>query len=420
MAKKNIQGHTHVKARSAAPKSTLAYQPLVDFLGGTGLRVHFAPAMVTTSPAPIFFEAVQGPFEDLEGGTASRLHALGIYSVEQLAGAAAAAGPELERYLGMSSLDEQLMSRLPAAAKLPRAALEKMDNYSYPLGVPVNAMAPPDTINPFAVSVPILAPTPSAAGVASTKGAPAAHARGGPPGAAAATDQPQVNHIPQLPAIKDQQNRGTCVAFASVAVFEHFLIVNGAAHGLSEQFLYFDCKRIDGHPNAEGTWVSFAFQCLSQDGVCLASTWPYDGNPVPGNEGQGPPPARALAEALSYRARNATRIAPNAVDDIKTVLASGRCVAFSVPVYNSWYQSAQVKYDGNITMPVPGEARVGGHAMCLCGYLDDPTVGLGGGRFLVRNSWDGNWGIHCPYGTGYGTIPYAYIARYGTEAYTLG
>lgn len=203
-------------------------------------------------------------------------------------------------------------------------------------------------------------------------------------------------------------------------MYEHFLNANGALQDLSEQFLYFNCKRVDGQPNTSGTWIKFAFDCLFQDGVCLEPTWPYNGNAVAGSEGQGPPPAGALAQALTFRPRTITPIAPAAVDDIRAALRAGNCVAFSVPVYNSWYQSPEVKLTGNITLPIPGEIRVGGHAMCFVGYVDDPSPGLGGGRFLVRNSWNGYWGIECPFGQGYGTIPYSYIARYGMEAYTLG
>jgi C1A family cysteine protease len=80
-----------------------------------------------------------------------------------------------------------------------------------------------------------------------------------------------------------------------------------------------------------------------------------------------------------------------------------------------------VVYTGDITMPIPGEVRVGGHAMCIVGCIDLPDRHeIGGGRFILRNSWDAKWGISSPYGTGYGSIPYAYIARFGTEAYSVG
>jgi hypothetical protein len=189
---------------------------------------------------------------------------------------------------------------------------------------------------------------------------------------------------------------------------------------LSEQFLYWACKQHDGSPDAEGTWLAVAFDRLYQDGVCLEGTWPYYPDPIPGNEGQGPPPAGAVLAAMDYRIANYVTLGARAVADIKQILASGRCVAFSVPVYNTLMKNPQAMKTGKIPNPVPGELPVGGHAMCFVGYEDESgTPGLGGGRFILKNSWDGNFAFASAYGPGYGTIPYAYIARLGKEAFAL-
>lgn len=176
-------------------------------------------------------------------------------------------------------------------------------------------------------------------------------------------------------------------------------------------------------PNSEGTWLAMAIPLLEREGCCLEPTWPYNPAPIIGNEGQGPPPGGAQLEAITFRAPGYKRLAPTSVPDIKNELAAGRCVAFSVPVFNSWLRSQWVAYSGDITMPVPGEVRVSGHAMCMVGYIDQPNPGLGGGRFIIRNSWGTNWGINSSYGgvptPGYGTIPYAYIDRMGSEAYSI-
>jgi C1A family cysteine protease len=229
-----------------------------------------------------------------------------------------------------------------------------------------------------------------------------------------------VNLIPQMPTVRNQESRGTCVAHAALASYEHYLYVQGAYQDLSEQFLYWNCKRNDGIPNLEGTWLAIAIPLLQREGCCLETTWSYIPLPVPGNEGQGPPPGGAQLEALTFRVPGYKQLSPTFVDDIKNELAAGRCVPFSVPVFNSWLRSQWVAYSGDITMPVPNEVRVGGHAMCFVGYVDRPNPGLGGGRFILRNSWGTtNWGINSSYGAGYGTIPYAYIARMGAEAYSI-
>ena len=52
----------------------------------------------------------------------------------------------------------------------------------------------------------------------------------------------------------------------------------------------------------------------------------------------------------------------------------------------------------------------GGHALCLAGYVDNPSY-AGGGYFIARNSWsEDKWAPNSPEMPGYALIPYAYIA----------
>ena len=133
-----------------------------------------------------------------------------------------------------------------------------------------------------------------------------------------------------------------------------------------------------------------------------------------GTSSHDPPPGGigpALAAALPYRTKTA-ELPPKSISDLKTAVESGRCVTFSVPVYNSWYHSPVVRDTGEITLPIPGEVAKTGHAMCLVGYEDLPgRPELGGGIWILRNSWSDKWGAKCPYGAGYGTIPYIYLSR---------
>jgi C1A family cysteine protease len=233
-----------------------------------------------------------------------------------------------------------------------------------------------------------------------------------------------VDLVPKMSPVRDQADRGTCVAFASLAVFEQFW--SGAHHeklDLSEQFLYCDCKKHDGDPDESGTFIRVAMERLHMDGCCLEATWPYVPHDVSGNEGQGPAPKKAAEEAHRHKAPVPDELAPTDVSGIQSELAAGRSVAFSVPVFNSWYRNPEVQRTGEILNPIPGEVPHGGHAMCLVGYDDDPgNVALGGGRFRVRNSWGtADWAYHSAVGVaGYGSIPYSYISRFCVEAYSLG
>ena len=107
------------------------------------------------------------------------------------------------------------------------------------------------------------------------------------------------------------------------------------------------------------------------------------------------------------------------MDGIKRTLLRQRLVGIGIPVYQSWMQSAVVRKYGNITMPIPGEVPESiGHAVALAGFEDDPQF-AGGGYFIVRNSWGLNWGTASPLGSGYGTLPYRYLAQFNWDAWCI-
>ncbi len=325
----------------------------------------------------------------------------GYETVEEAYGVLRVAHRELARQFGVdpSAIHDLVVAlRGSASAAVSEKEEELLGAATFSLGVALNRI-------PFTGQVPAIPALAFAAAAA-----------------APATLPDQVNMIGEMTAVRDQARRGTCVAHAALAAYEHLLKKDD--HGemdLSEQFLYWACKEHDGIPNTEGTWLSVAFDRLYEDGVCLEATWAYNPDPIPGNEGQGPPPAGAVLEAMNYRIGSSVTLGPRSVADIKQVLASGRCVAFSVPVYNTLMKNPQAMKMGKIPNPVPGEFPVGGHAMCFVGYENVPgSSGLGGGRFILKNSWDSYFGFASPYGPGYGTIPYSYIARLGMEAFAIG
>lgn len=326
-------------------------------------------------------------------GYLEKLRALGLsgeHSLEQFVNMAQVAAPELADYLGVNvgDLVQTVSNSMNAAAQIPMQALDQIRQGTFTLGAAIQNV-------PTLMTAPAFSLQPAV-----------------PP--------PNVNMINDMPPIRNQESRGTCVAHAALSAYEHYLNVNGAFQDMSEQFLYWNCKRNDGIPNLSGTWLGVAIPLLKRDGCCLENTWSYNPIPIPGNEGQDPPPNNAQIQALTFRVQNYTQLSPTSVTDIKNELANGRCVAFSIPVFNSWFGSQWVAYSGDITMPIPNEISAGGHAMCLIGYTDLTNTGLGGGRFILRNSWGANWGIHNQFGIpGYGTIPYAYIARMGSEAYSI-
>jgi C1A family cysteine protease len=319
-----------------------------------------------------------------------KIRALGYKTTDQLAGAAAVATEALSAYLGVTPAQlYELINELPRT--LRPAGAEAVQPRQFKLGALIERVPRPRAA--FAISLPPAAVLPA-----------------------------QVNLIAEMQPIRDQAQRGTCVAHACTAVAEHYWRGQGQIIDLSRQFLYWDCKQHDGVPNQEGTWIAVAMPLLQSDGCCLEGTWPYVPTEIPGNEGQGPPPAPALAEAPQYKIPSFNQLAPTSVADIKGELAQDRCVAFTIPVFNSWYLNAEVTRTGDIVNPIPGEASVGGHALCFVGYEDQPANSdLGGGVFYLRNSWDSQWATTPSLGTvGYGTIPYSYISSFCAEAFSIG
>lgn len=316
------------------------------------------------------------------------LRALGIDTAEQLVGAAQVAGMELRPLLG--DIFDHALTSAAGKAQMPGEELsEELAALPCALGAETEPSAT------LGETVPQLS-LDEEVGVC------------GPP-----------LITPAVP-VRAQGLRGTCVAFAVAGALEYLLDRNGSTQDMSAQFLYWNCKHNDGAPTRPGTWISVASRLVQRDGVCPEIVWPYNPAPIPGNEPHDPLPAGAQRHALPFRTA-AQPVPATSVVDYKLALGAGKWVPFSIPVYNSWYLNPQVRLTGDLINPIPGESRVGGHAMCIVGCVDLPDrPELGGGRFILRNSWGTGWGRASPYGPGYGTIPYIYVQRFGMEACRLG
>jgi len=240
----------------------------------------------------------------------------------------------------------------------------------------------------------------------------------GAPGTLAGLELPgDVILVDEMPPVFDQGRRGTCVACAASAVNEWYQARRLRKDPLSPQHLYFECKERDGYPG-EGTYLRVAAAILEELGECTAATWPYNPSVVPGNEGQGPPPARAAEEASEYRLYEPYKVLGNDIRGMKTVVAGferhgqqldGRPFFFGAVLYPS-FLGGQTAENGKVLMPLPHERPAGGHAMVVMGYRDGHAPG--GGYFIVRNSWGPGWASANPDGPGNCWMPYAYFERY--------
>ena len=211
----------------------------------------------------------------------------------------------------------------------------------------------------------------------------------------------------------DQGRRGVCVAAAECAAREYEERLVNKTVRLAPQHLYYLCKKHDGH-SGSGTYPSVAWKRLYYDGVCRESTWPYNPTPIPGNEGQGPPPAAARPDGLNYRVIRVTAISSTNVTDIKRVLSGhggqARPASVSIPIKTS-FGNSETSRTGKVFMPFPGESTRGWHRILITGYQDDKDA-PGGGYFHFLNSWSTQWAHESPIKEGYGLLPYAYFLQY--------
>lgn len=216
----------------------------------------------------------------------------------------------------------------------------------------------------------------------------------------------------------DQGNRGTCVANAVCALLDYRMDFEN-----SRQLLYHQCKHVDGMKHLEGTTIEAPFtvmtkQSLVDIGNVQESIWRY--NPHIGRTvHQGPPPEKAYHTQRIFSDIPAVFIGQiDKVQDIKILLnlnVNGKTcpVVIGVPLYESFF-GLSTHETGWVTLPIPGEAIVGYHAMIVVGYDDDRQL------FLVRNSWGPHWADQNDRGyKGHAWIPYDYISRYCFSGATL-
>jgi Papain family cysteine protease len=230
--------------------------------------------------------------------------------------------------------------------------------------------------------------------------------------------KPKVCLIDRFPAARDQRERGTCVAFATVAYLEYHLYKRPRRRKHhSEQFLFWACKQCDRRPKKDDTYLKHAQQALKTWGVCLHETWPYNGS-LQARVDQGPPPPGSEEQARKYIWPETRGLDTLVIAELRESLDEGNPVVLGVITHPNW-DFPTVFDTGKVTMPLPGMRPDGGHAVCLVGYEENKRF-PGGGAFIFRNSWGERWArAHPRYGEGgYGTLFFEYVLRYGTEAFS--
>ena len=204
---------------------------------------------------------------------------------------------------------------------------------------------------------------------------------------------------PLLPAVRDQGQRGTCLAFAVTAAHELARAAGAAgaavAEDLSEEALYWGCKVVDGNWRS-GSRCASAATALAATGQPLEAVWPYDPARLAGTAYAPPTPPTADW----YRSGLATT--PIDAADIRTEIESGRPVLLGVTVFDTFFRPV----GGRIEAPATTDPARGGHAVL--------AVGHDAGALLIRNSWGTTWAL-----AGYAWLSDEYTARHLREAWVI-
>ena len=201
-----------------------------------------------------------------------------------------------------------------------------------------------------------------------------------------------------LPPVRDQEQRGTCVAFAVTAAHE---VAHAAGAGmtedLSEEALFWGCKLIDGNWNT-GTRFASAAAALASTGQPPEAIWPYEPRRRAGT------PYKPPVTPDEDWHRSGIAQMPTDLAAVRTAISTGLPVVLGVTVFDTLFAPSGA---GRIDPPPSGSPARGTHAVL--------AVGHDAGALLIRNSWGASWGL-----SGYGWLSDEYAKLHVKEAWAIG
>jgi len=203
-----------------------------------------------------------------------------------------------------------------------------------------------------------------------------------------------------LTSVRDQENRGTCLAFGLTAVHEQARGAIGDDNLLCVEKLYHDAiKRltVPAKPDRQGLTLPAATGALSDHGQGNEEDWPYDGDRDAFVPEYVPP-----AEALTNLRCSTTRKVELTSTSVRSELDAGRAVVMGLKLWIE-FSHADSNTD-TIAAPASSDLVQYGHAVVVVGHDD-------AGRLLVRNSWGEVWGT-----AGHAWIEEKFVATAGMFA----
>ena len=199
---------------------------------------------------------------------------------------------------------------------------------------------------------------------------------------------------PLMPPVYDQGALGSCTsqAIAAAVQFDRKKQKLTPDFIPSRLFIYYFERLLEGTVNSDsGAQIRDGIKVIASNGAPTENDWAYIVSKF-----KQKPPAKAIADGKLDVAVQYQSVAQN-LTQLKGCLVSGYPIVIGISVYAS-FESSLVAKTGVVPMPAYTEQMLGGHAVLICGF-DDASQ-----RFIVRNSWGGNWGQKGTF-----TIPYQYI-----------
>jgi len=230
---------------------------------------------------------------------------------------------------------------------------------------------------------------------------------------AASTLPTQYSWISEMSPVKYQGELGSCVGFAVCALKEwqekkeHEAEVKAGKpdnrkdkeYNLSEQWVYWNCKKIDPWPNMEGTNFRSALKVIHKIGVPIEDAWPYSDDPL--NIGEPKRWAHLIARWSTIDSYWTVGSDP---DSLKRALMEGP-ILLGISCFEEMYGALQ---NGKVPYPANPNEEWSSHAVLAVGFNDeDETI-------CIKNSWSKFWGD-----AGYGYLPYQYVNDFCWNAWAV-
>lgn len=218
-----------------------------------------------------------------------------------------------------------------------------------------------------------------------------------------------IDHTEKMSSVKYQGDLGSCVAFSVCALKEWQELIEyetkkkdsgynyskDGEYDLSEQWIYWNAKKIDPWPNEEGTNFRSALKVLNKIGVPVEKGWQY--KDTLSDIGKPEPWANLIARW--FLVGSYWRVI--GLSGLKQALLDGP-VVIGIECFEEIYG----KLVGGV-IPMPSIAKsISQHAICAVGYDDSKKL------IKFKNSWSKFFGSR-----GYGYLSYDYIDNYMLDAW---